>query len=544
VTAEIAGEICVRNNLKALIAGTIAPLGSHYVITLEVINGQSGESFERQQVEAESREQVLRALAQAASQLRARLGESLSSIQRLERPMAVELVTTSSLEAFKAWSLGVENSYSGQITEAIQFYKRATELDPDFAHAYSVLSTIYGYSGRPGLAAEYAGKGYELRDRVSEFEKLRIISFYYAFATGDLSKRIEVLKLLKSTYPRKGEGSGQTDLALTYGQTGQFDQAVSEAHEAIRRNPNFFPSIRALYLPLLHLNHFAEAKDTISQALRQKINATDFHNVLYQIAFVDGDLPAMQEQIDWVGGKPDEYVALDWQSGAAAFAGQWRKSQESARRAIDLASPGDTKEIAARYATEQSMRGAIFGDYRRARVDAAQGLKLIRGRASLPRAALALALCGEANQAKSLIDELMKLYPEDTVINSIWIPSIRAAIELQRGNAALAIEQLQPVSRYEGAAEFWPQYLRGVSYVKLRRGAEAAAEFQKILDHRGQAALSPLYPLAYLGLARAEDLAGDTAKSIKARDDFFSAWKDADPDVPILIDAKKEFEKR
>jgi predicted Zn-dependent protease len=171
-------------------------------------------------------------------------------------------------------------------------------------------------------------------------------------------------------------------------------------------------------------------------------------------------------------------------------------------------------------------------------------LKLARGRASLPRAALALALCGEANQAKSLIDELMKLYPEDTVINSIWIPSIRAAIELQRGNAALAIEQLQPVSRYEGAAEFWPQYLRGVSYVKLRRGAEAAAEFQKILDHRGQAALSPLYPLAYLGLARAEDLAGDTAKSIKARDDFFSAWKDADPDVPILIDAKKEFEKR
>ncbi|HEV8484719.1 MAG TPA: hypothetical protein VGV87_14345, partial [Blastocatellia bacterium] len=394
----------------------------------------------------------------------------------------------------------------------------------------------------PGLAAEYAEKGYKLKDRVSEYEKMRITNFYYGFATGDLSKRIDLLRLLKITYPR--DGAGWNDLAVTYSQIGQFDQAVAEARESILINPNFGPAYRALGYAFLHLNHFAEAKDILAQALQQKIDTTDFHYILFQIAFSDGDLPAMQEQIEWVSGKPDEYAASDWQTGAAAFAGRWRKSQESASRAIDLASPGDTKEIAARYATEQSMRGAIFGDYRRARVDAAQGLKLIRGRASLPRAALALALCGEANQAKSLIDELMKLYPEDTVINSIWIPSIRAAIELQRGNAALAIEQLQPVSRYEGAAEFWPQYLRGVSYVKLRRGAEAAAEFQKILDHRGQAALSPLYPLAYLGLARAEDLAGDTAKSIKARDDFFSAWKDADPDVPILIDAKKEFEKR
>ena len=248
----------------------------------------------------------------------------------------------------------------------------------------------------------------------------------------------------------------------------------------------------------------------------------------------------MQEQIDWVSGKPDEYAAFDWQAGTAAFGGRWHKSQESASRAIDLAAHGDTKEVAARYATEQSLRGAIFGDCRRAKEDALQGLKLARGRASLPRAALALALCGEANQAKSFIDELMKLYPEDTVINSIWLPSIRAAMELQRGNAAQAIEQLQPVSRYEAAAEFWPQYLRGLSYLKLRRGAEAAAEFQKILDNRGQAALSPLYPLAYLGLARAWDVAGDISKGGKARGDFFAAWKDADSDLPILIEAKRE----
>jgi tetratricopeptide (TPR) repeat protein len=293
-------------------------------------------------------------------------------------------------------------------------------------------------------------------------------------------------------------------------------------------------------LALFHLNHFAEAKDTIALAVRQKINHTDFHYVLYQIAFIDGDLGAMQEQIVWLSGKPDEYVASEWQSGAAASAGQWRKSEESASRAIDLAARGDTTEIAARYATEQSLRGAILGYLRRAKEDAARGLKLARGRASLPRAALALALCGEANQAKLLLDEMIKLYPEDTLINSIWAPSIRAAIELQRGEAAQAIELLQPASRYEAAAEFWPQYLRGVSYLKLKRGAEAAAEFQKILDNRGQASLSPLYPLAYLGLARALNATGDTSRSVKARGDFFAAWKDADPDSPILIEAKRE----
>jgi serine/threonine protein kinase/predicted Zn-dependent protease len=538
VTAEIAGEICVRQNLKALIAGTIAPLGTHYVITLEAINGQNGESLARKQVEAESREQVLRALSQAASQLRERLGESLSSIERSEK--TPEPATTSKLEAFKAWSLAVENSYSGRIMEAVSFYKRAIDLDPEFAHACSVLSTVYANSGRPGLAAEYAERGYKLKDRVSEFEKLRITNFYHGFATGDLSRRIEVLKLLKKTYPRDCAGPG--DLAITYFQIGQFDQSVAEGRESINLNPNFAPAHRALALALLRLDRFAEAKDTLAQARQQKIDSTDFHYVQYQIAFIEGDVAAMQDQIGWVDGKPDEYVAYEWQSAAAAFGGRWRKSQESTSRAIELADHGETKEVAARYAVEQALRGAIFGDHRRAKEDAAQGLKLVRGRASLPRAALALALCGESSQANALIDEMIKLYPEDTVIGSIWVPSIRAAIELQRGNAPPAIEQLQSVSRYEAAAEFWPQYLRGLGYLKLRRGVEATAEFQKILDHRGQGSLSPLYALAHLGLARASGIVGDTEKERKARDDFFTAWKDADPDLPILIEAIKAYD--
>ncbi len=539
VTAEIAREICERQNLKALIAGSLAPLGSHYVITLEAINGQSGETLANEQVQAENKEQVLRALSQAATQLREKLGESLRSIQWFDKPLTQ--AATSKLEAFKAWSVGIEHSYRGRAMEAIPFYKRAVEIDPDFAHAYSVLSVMHWATGRPEMAAEYAEKGYKLRERVNEYEKLRITNFYHAFATGDLNKRIEVLMLYKQMYPR--DNASPTDLALTYGLIGQYDQAVAAGCEAVRHNPNFAPSHWPLGWALVRLNRFAEAKDALTQALQQKLDHTAFHSLLYEIAFTSGDAAGMQQQLDWSRGKLNEYVALDWQAGATAFGGQWRKAQELSRRAIDLAARGDTKEVAARYATEQALRYAATGDCRRARADAAQGLKLARGRASLPRAALALALCSEANQARSLIDEMTKLYPEDTVINSLWLPTIRAAIDLQHGDATRAIEQLQAASRYEAAAEFWPQHLRGQAYLKLRRGAEAATEFQKILDHRGYAPLSPLYPLAQLGLARAAMANGDPAKARQAYEGFLALWKDADADLPALVEAKKQFEK-
>ncbi len=539
VTAEIAREICDRHGLKSLIAGSIAPFGSHYVITLEAINCQSSESLARHQVEAESKEQVLRALSQAATQLRERPGESLISIQRFDKPL--EQATTSKLEAFKAWSVGIEHSYRGKQMEAIPFYKRALELDPNFAQAWSVLSTVYWTNGQMGLAAEAAEKGYALRGRVGEYERLRIDNFYHAFATGNLDKRIDLLKLQKQLFPQAMSGSN--DLALTYNLLGQYDQAMAEAREAIRLNPNFAPSRRALGWALHRLNHFEEAKDALAQAMRQKMDTTDFHAILYQIAFTGGDAVGMKEQIEWTREKPQEYAAFDWQTGRAAFAGQWRKAQEFSQRAIDLTARGETIEVAAQYATEQALRGAVFGDCRRARADSLKGLALERGRVSLPRAALVLALCNEVNQARPLVDELAKLYPEDTVINSIWLPAIRAALELQRGNSAQAIDQLQAASRYEAAAEFWPQHLRGQAYLKLGRGAEAAAEFQKILDHRGYAPLSPLYPLAHLGLARAATLTGDRAKSQKARDDFFAVWKEADADLPALTAAKKEHEK-
>jgi tetratricopeptide (TPR) repeat protein len=550
VTPEVGREIALRQRLKAVINGAIAKFDRNYSLTLEAINSQTGETIALTQAETEGKDQVLKALSQAATQLREKLGESLSSIQRFDKPL--EEATTSKLEAFQAYALGSELAISGRVMESIPIFERAIEIDHDFATAYGMLSIMHSVTDRPRLAAEYAEKAYALKDRVGEYEKLRLTSRYHNLVTGDLNKGIEVLMLQKRMYPR--EWTGPNDLAGVYNRIGQFDQAIAEARESIRLNPNFAAPQRFLGLALLGLNRFAEAKDVLVQALQQKLDHTSFHSSLYQIAFINNDTAAMQQQVDWTSGKLDEYVALDWQTGAAAFAGRWRKAQELSRRAIDLASRGDTKEVAARNAAEAALRGAIVQSSifslppqkrqpEGCTLNVKQLLALERTQLTLVRAALALALCGESSQAQPLVDELVQRYPKDTLINGLWLPAIRAAMELQRGNASQAIDLLQAASRYERAAEFWPQYVRGQAYLRLKSGSEAAAEFQKILDHHGEAPLSALYPLAHLGLARAEALASDVAGSRKAYQDFLALWKDADPDLPVLIAAKKEYER-
>jgi hypothetical protein len=251
----------------------------------------------------------------------------------------------------------------------------------------------------------------------------------------------------------------------------------------------------------------------------------------------------MQQQLDWAKGKPDEYIALDWQTSAAAFAGQWRRAQGLSRRSIDLSIRSDSKEVAAEYAAEAALRSALFGQRTQNKAEATQALTLEHHRLTTARVVLALALCGEASQAHRLIEDLVKHYPKDTIINGIWAPTIRSAIELQRGNAQQAVVLLEGTKRYEAAAQFWPQYLRGQAYLKLGHGVDAATEFQKILDHRGEAPLSVLYPLAHLGLARAAVMNGDSAKARQAYQDFFAVWKDADAGLTLLIEAKKEYEK-
>ncbi|MGH9852755.1 MAG: tetratricopeptide repeat protein, partial [Blastocatellia bacterium] len=539
VTDVIAQEICQRRGLKAFLTGAISALGSHYVITLQAVNAQTGDVIAREQVEAESKERVLRTLSQAASRLRKELGESLSSIRKFDAPL--DQTTTSSLEALKFFSLGREQNVKGKWLEAIPFFKRATELDQQFASAYSAISILYYNSGQPGLSAEFAAKAFALRDRASELEKLRITLFYYSQVTGEMDKTIETLKLYKRTYPR--DHRGPTFLSDRYLAIGQFEPAVAEARDAVRAAPNSAAPVLNLAEALLRLNQFAEARQVYERAIEQQLEATEFHTGLYQIAFIEGDAAVMRRQLDWASGKPDEYTALDWQAQSAAFAGQWRRAQEFSRRAIDLATRNAAKEIAARYATEQALRGAMFGDCRQAGAEAARGLNLERGRASLPRAALAAALCGEINQAQSLADELVKRHPTDTILGSLWLPMIRSALDMQRGQANQAIEQLHITSRYEAAGEFWPPTLRGRTYLKLGLGAEAASEFQKILGARGQAPMSALYPLAQLGLARAAAVSGDGEKARKEYQNFFAAWKGADADLPVLIEAKREDEK-
>jgi len=539
VTKEVAREICQRQGLKVFLAGSINNLGNSYVITLEAVNAQTGEQIATEQAEAASKEQVLKALSETASKLRETLGESLSSIKKYDAPL--EEATTSSLEALKFYSLGLEQSISGKWLQAIPFFKRAIELDPNFALAYIGLAIQYGNSNQPGLAAENAAKAFALKDRVSEYEKLRISSFYYSQVTGEVDKAIEVQELMKQTYPRDHRGPG--NLSDRYLRIGQFERAVAEAREALRLNPNAVAWHANLGEAFLRLNRFAESREVFEQAQQQKIDTTDFHTRLYQIAFVNGDAAAMKQQLDWSTGKLDEYVALDWQTQTSAFAGQYKLAQDFSRRSIDLAVRSDAKEVATQFAAEEALRGAAFGQCQQTKADAAQALAFERNTVSLTRSAIALALCGEVGQAQPLVDELAKRYPKDTLINSIWLPTIRAAIEINRNNSAQGVQLLEATRRYEGAAEFWPQYLRGQAYLRQQKGAEAAVEFQKLLDHRGEAPLSVLYPLAHLGLARAAAMAGDTTKARTAFQNFLALWKDADQNLRVLQEARQDYAK-
>ena len=539
VTRDVGREICQRQGLKAMLVGSIASLGNHYVITLEAINAQTGDAIASELAEAENQEQVLHALGEAAMKLREKLGESLQSIQKFDAP--IEQGTTSSLEAFKAFSLGVEQQLKGKYLDAIPFLKRATEIDPNFALAYARMASMYYNSRQNDLAAEASQKAFELRDRVSERERLYISAGYYDNVTGELEKYLETLELWKRTYPR--DASPHNNLAVKYNELGLFDKALEEARETIRLNPSSASGYSLLGAALLGLNRFDEAKEIIGQARAQKLETTAMRRILYRIAFVQGDATTMQQQIEWLKGKPDEYLAQGWQAESAAFSGQLRKAREFSNRAIELAERRDLKEVAAQIAVGGATRDALFGDCRQVKELTAKALGNSHSQLTTVNAGNALATCGEISQTQTIIAELTRRSPKDTVLNKILLPLVQARIELQRRNPAQAIQLLETTRPYEGYAHFQIAYLRGQSYLNQQRGADAAAEFQKILDHRGWQTTSPLYSFAQLGLARAAALTGDTARARQAYQDFFALWKDAEPDVPILQEARQENEK-
>jgi eukaryotic-like serine/threonine-protein kinase len=539
VTKEIGREICQRQALKAYLAGSISNLGSHYVITLEGVNAQTGDTIGRQQAEAEGKEQVLSALDNAAIKLREQLGESLASIQKYDAP--IYQATTSSLDALKVFSLGVEQQVKGKYIEAIPFFKRATEMDPNFARAFAAMSSMYYNTGQLDLAAEASRKSYELRDRVGEREKLYIAQAYYDNVTGELEKYLETLELWKRTYPR--DAIPHNNLAFKYNELGQFDEGVDNAREAIRLNPNAASPYSLLAGSFLGLNRFDDAKQTIAQALSQRLENLRMHQNLYRIAFVQGDAAAMKQEIEWANGKPEGYSAQIWQADAAAFSGQLRRAGGFSASAVEQAQRRDLKDVAAQIAAGAAVRDAQFGDCGKVKEQTAKALDISKSRLALALASDALATCGEAGQTKLIVDELSKRFPTDTLVNQERVPLIRARLEMRRGNPAQALKLLETTRTYGGYFLFPIAYLRGQAYLAEQKGADAAAQFQEILDHRGWSVLSYFYPLAHAGLARAAVLQGDTAKARKAYEDFFSLWKDADSDLSFLIEAKKDYEK-
>lgn len=539
ITNDVAREICQRQGLKAYLAGSISNLGSHYVIAVEAVNAQTGDTLARQQAEAESKEKVLSAVGQSATKLREKLGESLASLQKYDAP--IEQVTTASLEALKAYSLGRELHLKGKEPEAIPLLKRAIELDPNFARAYDALSYSYGNMGQRELAREASKKAFEFRDRASEYERLKAESNYYTLVTGELEKAIETLELLTRTYPR--DYMAHNSLANRYNASGRYERGIEEARETVRLNSNLVFGYVHLANGFIRLNRFDETRKAYEQGLAQKPDRTGFHTGLYTIAFVQGDMAAMQQQIDWARGRPDEYVALFWQAETAEFLGQLRTSRNLYQRGADAEISRNLKEEAGATISRIASTAAATGNCRQAREDAARASTLPRSTYSFSRIGISLALCGELGGAASFADEGAKQFPKDTLINAVWLPAIRAAIEIRRNNPAQAIQFLQSANRYDRVGAFFPDYLRGQAYLAQGSGSEAATEFQKILDHRGLAPTSVLYPLAHLGIARAAARQGDPAKARTAYQDFFVLWKDADPDLPILIEAKAEYEK-
>jgi len=500
-------------------------------------------------VTAAGKEQVLPALGQAAAKLRNEVGESLSSVQKFDVPLSQ--ATTNSLEALKSYTLSRKVTREKGDVEAIPFNKRAIELDPNFAQAYSNLGISYSNLNQPRLAADNLKKAFDLRDRVTEREKFHITANYYGLVTGELEKANQAYELWRQVYPR--DDVAYTNLGSDYMILGQYEKAATETREALRLEPTNVVGYENLGEIYLALNRFDEARTTTEEAQGRKLEGIPLHVNLYALAFLKGDGAAMKQQADWAIGKPS---AEDWmfsvESDTEAWSGRLGKARELSRQAVESASRSDEKEPAALWQANAAIREALFGNVEAARQNAAAAITLAPGSHDAEaQAALAYALAGDAAHAQSLADDLAKRFPQDTVVQSVWLPTIRAQIETGRKNAARSIELLQAAASYElgmlsgGAANscLYPVYVRAEAYLSAQQGQLAAAEFQKILDHRGLVSNCATSTLAHLGLARAYALQGDTAKARAAYQDFFALWKDADPDIPILKEAKAEYAK-
>jgi len=541
ITMDVARELCQRIGTKAVLNGTISSLGSHYLINLRAVACSTGDRLAEEEAEAATKEEVLKTLNRASSSLRRKLGESLPSVQKFDVPFEV---TTSSLEALKNFSMALRIKYEKGDAPTIPFLERAVELDPNFASAYSALASGAGNLGKPTLSLAYATKAYQLRDRVTEREKMGISAAYF-YATGEEEKLVQTYQHWKESYPRDFIPYG--NLGIVYNAMGFYDKALVEYQEAGRLRPDNVINYGNLASAYVFLNRFDEAQATLDEALAHKLDGGNLRAWLYIVAFLREDKALMEQQLAWAAGKPgDEEGMWSNQSDTEAYYGRLRKARELTRRAVDLSVHGDSQEAAAVWQIGGALREAELGNLSNAKQGVKAALAFSSGRDIKVTAALALARSGDTAGANAILKELETKYPTHTMLKFYWLPTIRAVLELKRGNSSQAVADLQPAVQYElGLAtnlisNMYPAYVRGQAYLLAHDGRAAAAEFQKMLDHKGVLQNFVIAALARLQIGRAYAMAGDTAKAQAAYRDFFTLWKGADPDIPILKEAKLE----
>jgi tetratricopeptide (TPR) repeat protein len=538
VTRAVAREIARREQLKALIAGAIASLGRNYVVTLEAINAQTGDVMAREQTEASGKEQVLAVLGQATSKMREKLGESLASIQKYDVPLP--RATTQSLDALHAYSLALSEGSEVPRLSAIPHLQRAIELDPGFAMAHAFLSSVYANTGQSTLAPASAQRAFELQDRVSERERFFIRWRYYRDAIQAWDKALDLAKSWTATYPR--EAGAFNSLGVAYIRLGRFEEAVAPLREAMRLDPKFTPAYSNLAGALLSLNRFDEARAVLRQAADRRLDFIGARRLSYLLAFVQGDATTMDRELQASVGPGETNAAFGWQAHTLAFGGRVTAAHEQFSRGVQLSEQGKFTEVAAQLTVEDAENHAIVGQCADGRRDAASGLALSRDSSTLEHALRTFALCGAVTEVGALSAEIAKRFPEATLPNRMTVPVAAAMLALTRGDGGRALDLLEPVRTYDHApsAEFWPAYLRGRAYLLLKDGRRAADQFQAIIDRRGEVPASSLYALSYLGLARAAQLNGDPIAARRAYDAFFGLWKDADPDLQPLKEARAE----
>jgi len=545
ITPDVARELCVRTGSKAIVLGSISNLGGQFVIGVDAVGCSSGDTLAKEQEEAASKQDVLKALSKAAASLRTKLGESLASVQKFDVPVEA---TTPSLEALKAYSMGITTGRSKGDAEAIPFMKRAIELDPNFAMAYVGIAVEYSNLGQASLAADNAKKAYELRDRVSDREQYRISAFYFQYVTGEVEKATEAYELWAKSYPRDIVPHG--NLGSLYAALGQYDKAIAETEACQRLEPTL-PGYSNLAEYYVSVGRLKDARQTIQEAQQRNFDGFFIRAPLYALAFLSGDTAEMERQVAWEAGRPgEEDQMLNIHADTQTYYGRLDKARDLARRAADSAVRTGAQETAAQWLGFQALREAELGNVTAARQGVTRALALTPGRGVKVLAALALARTGETSQSRTILEALHKSDPTNTYLKVYWFPVIEASIAMAQQAPERTIVALEPSVPYELGGPppaltgvMYPAYIRGLAYLAQKNGPAAAAEFQKFPDHPGNVQNFPLGVLAHLGLARAYALSGDTAKAKTAYQDFLNLWKDADPDIPILKEAKAEYSK-